>query len=246
MGIRGAFGYIIGKKKRLMSVQSDADLLWQIAVREIYILIKHFETTELLRSAFENLKQIKTKTKPNQQIIENCKIFSDLNIEYKKITNWTCLLRHCQHSFINILESGYFLNDGEEYGQVLIIDFNKNTVRYYEKDYNEKIEELEAASFDEIMTFEEMPTKTLTEIMTEMREHYNKYYNDLRKIKDEQDKINSIINRAKQLGGDQNIISQATKLMDDMKWEEKILYKKYRVFYNRLDALNMIDHDTKE
>jgi len=34
--------------------------------------------------------------------------------------------------------------------------------------------------------------------------------------------------------------------MDDMKWEETILYKKYRIFYNRLDALNMIDHDTKE
>jgi len=244
MVIRGAFGYIIGKKKRLMSVQSDADLLWQIAVREIYILIKHYGTIELLRSAFEKL--IKTTTKPNQQTIENYKIFSDLNTEYKKITNWACLLRHCQHSFINILESGYFLNDGEEYGQVLIIDFNKNTVRYYEKDHNGKVEELETASFDEIMTFEEMPTKTLTEIITEMREHYNKYYNDLTKIKDEQDKIQSIINRAKQLGGDQNIISQATKLMDDMKWEEKILYKKYRIFYNRLDALNMIDHDTKE
>jgi len=246
MGIRGSFGYINGKKKRLMSVQSDADLLWQIGVREIYILIKHYGTIELLRSAFENLKLIKPKTKPTQQTIENCKIFSDLNIEYKKITNWTCLLRYCQHSFINILESGYFLNDGEEYGQILIIDFNKNTVRYYEKDHNGKIEELETASFDEIMTFEEMPTKTLTEIMTEMREHYDKYYNDLTKIKDEQDKIQSIINRAKQLGGDQNIISQATKLMDDMKWEEKILHKKYRIFYNRLDALNMIDHDTKE
>ena len=235
---------LLAKKKRLMSVQSDADLLWQIAVREIYILIKHYGTIELLCSAFENLKQ--TKTKPNQQTIENCKIFSDLNTEYKKITNWACLLRYCQHSFINILESGHFLNDGEEYGQVLIIDLNKNTVRYYEKDHNGKVEELETASFDEIMTFEEMPTKTLTTIMTEMREHYNKYYNDLTKIKDEQDKIQSIINRAKQLGGDQNIISQATKLMDDMKWEETILYKKYRIFYNRLDALNMIDHDMKE
>jgi hypothetical protein len=243
--MRGSFGYIIGKKKRLMNVQSDADLLWQIGVREIYILMKHYGTLDLLRSAFENLKLIKTTTKPNQQTIENCKIFSDLNTEYEKITNWNCLLRYCEHSFINILESGYFLNDGEEYGQVLIMDFNKNIVRYYEKDHNEKIEELETASFDEIMTFEEMPTKTLTEIMTEMREHYNKYYINLTQIKDEQDKIQTIINRAKQLGGDQNIISQATKLMDDMKWEEKILHKKYRVFYNRLESLNMIEHDTK-
>jgi hypothetical protein len=243
MGIQGAFGYIIGKKKRLMHIQYDADLLWQIAVREIYVLMKHYGTIDALRLAFENLKQ--AKNKPNQQTIENCKYFSDLNFEYKKITNWSCLLRYCQHSFINILESGCFLNDGEELGQILIIDFNKNIVRYYEKEYNGKIEELEVSTFDEIMNFEDMPEKTLTEIITEAKDHYDKYYTNLKKIKEEQEKIQSIINRARQLGSDQNIISQATKLMDDTKWEEKILHKKYRAFYHRLDALNLIDHDTK-
>ena len=243
MGIRGAFGYIIGKKKRLMSVQSDADLLWQICVREIYVLMKHYGTIDVLRSKFENLKP--AKNKPNQQTIENCKYFSDLNFEYKKITNWSCLLRYCQHSFINCLQSGYFLNDGEEFGQILILDFNKNIVRYYEKEYNGKIEELEVSTFDEIMTYEDMPQKTLTEIITETKNHYETYYENLKKIKDEQEKIQSIINRARHLGSDQNIISQATKLMDDTKWEEKILYKKYRVFYHRLDALDLIDHDSK-
>jgi hypothetical protein len=243
MGIRGAFGYIIGKKKRLMSVQSDADLLWQICVREIYVIMKHYGSIDVLRSAFENLKP--AKNKPSQQTIENCKYFSDLNFEYKKITNWSCLLRYCQHSFINCLQSGYFLNDGEEFGQILILDFNKNIVRYYEKEYNGKIEELEVSTFDEIMTYEDMPQKTLTEIITETKNHYETYYENLKKIKDEQEKIQSIINRARQLGSDQNIISQATKLMDDTKWEEKILYKKYRVFYHRLDALDLIDHDSK-
>jgi len=243
MGIRGAFGYIIGKKKRLMSVQSDADLLWQICVREIYVIMKHYGSIDVLRSAFENLKP--AKNKPSQQTIENCKYFSDLNFEYKKITNWSCLLRYCQHSFINCLQSGYFLNDGEEFGQILILDFNKNIVRYYEKEYNGKIEELELSTFDEIMTYEDMPQKTLTEIITETKNHYETYYENLKKIKDEQEKIQSIINRARQLGSDQNIISQATKLMDDTKWEEKILYKKYRVFYHRLDALDLIDHDSK-
>jgi len=240
MGIRGAFGYIIGKKKRLMSVQSDADLLWQICVREIYVLMKHYGTIDVLRSKFENLKP--AKNKPNQQTIENCKYFSDLNFEYKKITNWSCLLRYCQHSFINCLESGYFLNDGEEFGQILIIDFNKNIVRYYEKEYNGKTVELEVSTFDEIMNYEDMPQKTMTEIIMATKNHYETYYENLKKIKDEQEKIQSIINRARHLGSDQNIISQATKLMDDTKWEEKILYKKYRVFYNRLDALDLIDH----
>ena len=243
MGIRGAFGYIIGKKKRLMSVQSDADLLWQIGVREIYVIMKHYGSIDVLRSAFENLKP--AKNKPSQQTIENCKYFSDLNFEYKKITNWSCLLRYCQHSFINCLQSGYFLNDGEEFGQILILDFNKNIVRYYEKEYNGKIEELEVSTFDEIMNYEDMPQKTLIEIITETKNHYETYYENLKKIKDEQEKIQSIINRARQLGSDQNIISQATKLMDDTKWEEKILHKKYRIFYNRLDALDLIDHDAK-
>ena len=44
MVTKGAFGYIIGKKKRLMTVNDDADLLWKILVREIYVLMKHYKT----------------------------------------------------------------------------------------------------------------------------------------------------------------------------------------------------------
>jgi hypothetical protein len=240
MGIQGAFGYIIGKKKRLMHIQYDADLLWQTLVREIYILLKHYETIDNMCAAFENLKI--AKNKPKNDIIEKCKYFSDLNYDYSSITNWSCLLRYCQQSFINVLESGYFLNDGEDYGLVFIIDFNKKCVRYYERDRKGNIEELEMANIDDIMNFEEMPIKTKEEIIEELKTHYNEYYINLTKIKKEQDKINSIIERAKQLGGDQNIIDQANKLMDDTKWEETKLYRSYRVFYHRLDALNLIDH----
>jgi hypothetical protein len=55
MGAQGSFGYKIGRKVRLMQVQRDADLLWQILVREIYVLIKHYGTIEALRQAFEEL-----------------------------------------------------------------------------------------------------------------------------------------------------------------------------------------------
>ena len=34
MGTQGSFGYKIGRKVRLMHVQFDADLLWQVLVRE--------------------------------------------------------------------------------------------------------------------------------------------------------------------------------------------------------------------
>jgi hypothetical protein len=49
MVTKGAFGYIIGKKKRIMLVNDDADLLWQILVREIYVLMKRFVTKEDLQ-----------------------------------------------------------------------------------------------------------------------------------------------------------------------------------------------------
>ena len=77
MGIQGAFGYIIGKKKRLMHIQYVADLLLQTLVREIYILLKHYETIDNMRAAFENLKI--AKNKPKNDVIEKCKYFSDLN-----------------------------------------------------------------------------------------------------------------------------------------------------------------------
>ena len=44
MVTKGAFGYIIGKKKRLIYVNDDADLLWQILVREIFVLMNHYKT----------------------------------------------------------------------------------------------------------------------------------------------------------------------------------------------------------
>jgi hypothetical protein len=43
MATKGVFGYIIGKKKRLMKVSDDADLLWQLATREIYILMNKYK-----------------------------------------------------------------------------------------------------------------------------------------------------------------------------------------------------------
>jgi hypothetical protein len=64
----GTFGYIIGKKKRIMHVQNDADLLWQILVREIYILMKYFGSKKILQEAFEKIKVVKSQ--PKQADIE--------------------------------------------------------------------------------------------------------------------------------------------------------------------------------
>jgi len=246
MGTKGSFGYKIGKKLRLMSVQYDADLLWQILVREIFVLMKHYGNIELLREAFVNLKD--AKGKPSKETIEKCKVFSDLKVSNETmnetINDWCCLLRHCQHSFINILDSGYFLNDGNEYlGLILILDFNTNSVIFYSKKNKKEIKIHEKATIDEIMDFEDMPTKTLIEIIEEMNEKFKIYYANSKKIMIEKNNIESIINKAKELGGEQNIIQRAKQLLDDLDWENTKLNMEYRVFYNRLDALNLIDYN---
>lgn len=243
MGTQGSFGYKIGRKIRLMHVQYDADLLWQILVREIYVLMKHYGSIELLQEAFTNL--LEAKNKPKSGAIEKCKVFTDLEVSEKNTSDWYCLTRNCQHSFINILESGYFLNNGQNSGLVLILDFNTNSVKFYGVDYEKKYTEYEKATIDEIMEFEDMPSKSYTEIVTEMRERFNKYNNNLNTIDLELEHINNVIKKAKELGGDENVISKAKKLKDDMEWEKRRLNMNYRFFYHRLNALNLIDHDEK-
>jgi hypothetical protein len=242
MGTQGSFGYKIGRKIRLMRVQYDADMLWQILVREIYVLMKHYGSIESLLQAFKNLKE--AKNKPNPEAIEKCKMFTDLEVSYQTTSDWYCLTRHCQHSYINILESGYFLNNGENLGLVFILDFNTNSVRYYGVDYEKKTTEYEKATIDEIMEFEDMPTKTYTEIVVEMNSRFEKYSENLEKVNKDIENIENIIKKAKELGGEQNIISKANKLLDDINWQKRGLEMSYRFFYHRLDALNLIDHES--
>jgi hypothetical protein len=241
MGTQGSFGYKIGRKVRLMRVQYDADIFWQVLVREIYVLMKHYGSIEALRQAFENL--INAKNKPTKDAIEKCKPFTDLNVSNKDLTNWCYLTRYCQNSFINILETGYFLNNGKaDDGFVLMLDFNKNNVSFYGTDWKDTTIEFQKATIDEIMEFEDMPTKSYTEIVSEMNTRYKNYYEKVEKVLCEIENINKIIKRAKELGGDQNILDKARILLDEMDTEKMKLDASYRFFYHRLDALNLIDH----
>lgn len=241
MGTQGSFGYKIGRKIRLMHVQFDADLLWQILVREIYVLMKHYGSIETLREAFTNLLEAKNNPKP--EAIEKCKMFTDLEVSNKNTGDWYCLTRRCQHSFINILESGYFLNNGQKSGLVFILDFNTNSVRFYGVDYEKKKTEYEKATIDEIMNFEDMPSKPYTQIVTEMSEMFENYDKKLKEVKLEIEKINNIIKKTKELGNDQNVLSKAKQLLDDREWKKRVLNMDYRFFYNRLLALDLIEHE---
>jgi len=98
------------------------------------------------------------------------------------------------------------------------------------------------APIDEIMEFEDMPTKSYTEIISEMGARYKDYYEKVEKVIAEIENINNIIKKAKELSADQNILEKARVLLDEMNIEKSRLDSKYRFFYHRLEALNLIDH----
>ena len=236
MVIQGVFGYIIGKKKRMMYVQQDADLLWQILVREIYVLMNHFKTIDKMKEAFEKIKTTNNKSKPKPSDIEKCKLFAEF-----PINDWFSLLRYCQSSYINILEAGYIINETNDIGDVFILDFNKGNVNHYRKDLNGKSRQLQTATIEEIMEFDEMPiTKTYTEIVTEMNSEFIEYYKKYVKIEEEINKLIQLKTNAQQQGA-MNIELKVINLLHDMNSEKNKINVERRVFYKRLNALDLIE-----
>lgn len=238
MGAKGAFGYIIGRKKRIMQVKNDADLLWQVLVREIYVLMKHFQTKESLINAFEKIKT--TKSLPKQTDIEKFRMFTNLETQSNTTKDWSTILYHCQSSFINILEAGYIVNDCNENGLIFILDFNKEKVNYYSRDLNGKITNIETASLEEIMNFDEMPIKSYIEIVEEMKTSFTDFYDKYLKIEEELQKLKKLKDVAK-IQNAANIEDKVNKLIDDMNWEKKKLNSSRRFFYYRLKALDLIE-----
>jgi len=238
---QGSFGYKIGRKVRLMSVQYDVDMLWQTCVREIFVLIKHYESMDLLRVEFEKLEI--AKNSPSLEAIEKCKPYTDLTVLCKNRNDWYNLTRNCQHSYINILDSGYFLNNGEKTGPIFLLNFNTNSVRFYNIDLEKKEEEYDKATIDEIMGFEDMPTKSYTEIISETRERAKNYIEKIKKVDDEIENLKKITKKAKEIGATQYMLQQARLILCDADIERKKIECDYCYFYNRLDALNLINHD---
>jgi hypothetical protein len=245
MGTQGTFGYIIGKKKRLMHVQYDANLLWQINVREIFILMKHYGNKELLKSEFEKIKSIKEEAqlpKPKESDIEKCKMFTDLEVSYKSTSDWYCLLRYCQSSFINILEAGYILNTKEKNGYSLILDLNKYSVTFSMMNYDNTKKILNTATIEEIMDFDEMPTKSLTEVLMEIKTRNKEWWEKHDLIKEQLEKLFILKQDAKKQGDD-NIEKKIDIIIDDVECNLRELNRNRREFYHRLKAIDLIEEE---
>lgn len=243
MSEQGVFGYIIGKKKRMMRVSHDADLLWQILVREIYVIMKHYGSKELVVEAFEKIKTV-PKSPPKRADIEKYRIFTDLATN-EDVTTWYSLLEYCQSSFINVLEAGYIVNHPDDNGNVVMLDLNKWTLRYYYKGFSGKAKELETATIEEIMAFDEMPTNSYQTIVDEMRDKFASFNTKFVMVEDEINKLNVLISAARKECS-YNIEDKAKKLLDDMNTEKRKLNMKRRVFYNRLKALDLIEAEQEE
>ena len=242
MVTKGAFGYIIGKKKRIMLVNDDADLLWQILDREIYVLMKHYKTKEDLQKAFEAI--IVAKNNPNFGQIQQCKCFTDFD-NSDDDWKWNSLLRYCQSSFINVLESSYILNEKNDlYGHIFLLDFNKGEVSFFYKDCDGKDKEIDSAKIEEIMEFEDMPSKNYTEIVAEMRDRFSIFYENITKVGTEIEKLNKLLAESKRQGA-ANIEEKVDKLLYEMKIEERKLNAGRRVFYNRLKMLDLIEEENQ-
>lgn len=237
METQGVFGYIIDNKKKLMQVDNDADILWQILVREIYILMKHYGSKDALKSAFENIKT--TKGKPNKEDMDNFAIFTNLVVK-KEDLKWKDILHYCQSSFINILEAGYICNNAEEIGFVFILDFDKGLVKFYKKSIEKKNQGLNAATLEEIMEFDNMPFKMYGDIVCEMKSSFADFYEKYLKIQSELKNLNILKIKAKSECAT-NIEDKVDKLIYDMEWEMKKLHTSRRVFYHRLKALDLIE-----
>lgn len=238
MGTHGILAYKIGRKVRYMQVRSDADILWQLCIREIYVLMKHYGSVELLQQAFARLIDT-SKLKPKQTVATEM-FAGQHNTDY-----WYCLLFHCQHSYINILQSGYILNDGAFCnGLTVMLDFNRRELICYEnvvtsiyyKNKMEGMTEYHRATIDKIMCYDNMPIKTLTEIVDNMRERYNEYKIAFDTLQKELVSIEDIIAKSF-LSNDLT----AKLIKSDVETAVQRLQLKYRPLYHRMNDLGLIN-----
>ena len=254
---QGVFGYIIGRKKRLMHVEDDANLLWQLLVREIYVLMKHFKTIGELKNAFEKI--VVLKRVPTEEDKDKYKMFSDFNEMENDASQWNNILRHCQLSFINMLETGVMVNQKEEYGYVFILDFNKETVEFYNASDKEKEDPPEkerdkrksrrkennvvataTLTLDEIPDLNDMPTKSYPEIIDKMTTDFNTWYAKYSAVREELTKLRDLKQTVNNQGAS-NIEDKVDKLIDEMECVKYELFDNRRVFYGRLKMLNLIE-----
>jgi hypothetical protein len=250
MGINGTFGYIIGNKKRLTAVNNDADYLWQILLRELYVLLHHYGTVENLQREFEKIKVAKKKY--ILEAVEKCKIFTDLDVNNQSTEDWYCLLRGCQSSFINLLEAEFINTVPNARGYTVIVDFNKKEVFYYNDEGStetDKYGEYKLLLKDTVKLSEinsggyhfqgGPPTKTFTEIINEFRERFDSYRKSIQEL-DDKIKIVEQIQEKEGIHLTSTMKPRCQYQLNEYKYKKSKLKRERNEFGKRFMDLNMV------
>ena len=124
-----------------------------------------------------------------------------------------------------------------------MLDFNKGEVNYYYQDIEGKQNKIDSATIEEILLFDDMPTKSYTEIVSEMNNRFIIYFDSITKVQCELEKLNKLLIESKRQGA-ANIEDKVDKLIYDMKMEQRKIHTGRRVFYNRLKVLDLIEEST--
>ena len=205
MGTQGCFGFIIGNKKYFMHVQYDAYALWDILLKDFYILLKHFSSIDAIQSAFESIIIIENDETPDLKAIEKCKYFTNLEVSYKTTKDWHCLLYACQKSFIYLLEAGYMVNTGHLNGYVIALDFNQKALVDL-TEYTELPSHPTIIYVDQVLAMENPPSKTYLEIVSTLHKEY-KYCTE----------IKSLLNKQLSLAKEMLLLNEQIKCLEDEK-----------------------------
>jgi hypothetical protein len=163
-------------------------------------------------------------------LMSDGKIFTDYTLP---LNDWSSILRYSQLSYINLLESGYILNEKNDIGEIFMLDFNKGSVRYYRRDIEGKIQEIDSVTIEEIMEFNDMPIKSYTEIVSEMQDKFKEYYKNYTRIEEEINKLLKLRREARYQGA-VNIELKVNNLLDDM----NAITKKYFTFKGKQPMYN--------
>ena len=144
---------------------------------------------------------------------------------------------------MNVIKS---LMEHEEYRNYTKNDYFVDYISVPERFSCDNTDELiDSAKIEEIMEFEDMPTKTYTEIINEMISNFNDYYKNFTHLEEEIEKLLAIIYESKKQCSF-NIEEKATKMLNTINFEKTNLHIGRRVFYNRLKALDLLEQPEEE
>ena len=138
MGTRGLFGFY--HKGKYYVVYNHFDSYPDGLGRDIVEQIKYALENNLLdqwKKQLDELKIVSFDMIPTSEDIEKLKNYTNLEVGGQATHDWYCLLRCCQGSLMDVLNSGYLLNRVNDDGKPLfqecayILNFDNESFDFY-------------------------------------------------------------------------------------------------------------------